>query len=341
MVAVVLSHINIQVLRTLNIDLEFALKENYIVVLFIQFGSAIKIFFAISGFILAYQFYLNKTSLNIWLKQFYLKRLIKIILPYQIVLLVLFIVQVFLNRLDNPFSHYLASVLFIHNYYFDSISTINPVAWTLEIELQFYFLLPIFLWWKQKKNEILLLLIALVVICIFLNACYQSVLEHFRLTKSILPYCSIFIVGIIAAILHQQDKFTVSLPKTVLLFGLLICIYISIAFAGYTSVIYQFFYHINMLVLILLALKLDKNYHSNQLLVYKIGKYSYAIYLWHYAIIFVLSLSLHKMLFHFSYFELMILLTLIAFPFIYFFAAFMHFIINRFFVQPLLHRFNL
>ena len=38
--------------------------------------------------------------------------------------------------------HFLASIFYVHNLTYNTYSVINPVAWSLEVELQFYLLAP-------------------------------------------------------------------------------------------------------------------------------------------------------------------------------------------------------
>jgi hypothetical protein len=52
------------------------------------------------------------------------------------------------------FLHYITSIFYVHNFAFGDYSPINPVAWSLEIEIQFYILAPILtaLFFKIKNK---------------------------------------------------------------------------------------------------------------------------------------------------------------------------------------------
>ena len=105
------------------------------------------IFFSISGFILSLPFagyHLNK-SRKVNLKRYFLKRLTRLEPPYIITLILFFFVHLLIQT-DTPKvlgSSFLASLFYSHNWYFERWSIINPVAWSLEIEVQFYILVPL------------------------------------------------------------------------------------------------------------------------------------------------------------------------------------------------------
>lgn len=103
------------------------------------------IFFAISGFILALPF--GKSTLvekKISLKTYYLRRLTRLELPYLICMTALFLAFVALKHgaFSGLFPHFLASLVYMHRIIYDTWSPINPPAWTLEVEVQFYLIAP-------------------------------------------------------------------------------------------------------------------------------------------------------------------------------------------------------
>jgi peptidoglycan/LPS O-acetylase OafA/YrhL len=107
----------------------------------------VELFFVISGFILGVPFasaYLRGTP-KIKLKQYFLRRLTRLEPPYILSLLVwaglLFVVGQQSGREIMP--HLLASMAYLHNVIYQSDSTINVVAWSLEVEVQFYILVPL------------------------------------------------------------------------------------------------------------------------------------------------------------------------------------------------------
>ena len=107
----------------------------------------VELFFAISGFILgvpfASSYLLGAPKIN--LKQYFLRRLTRLEPPYILSLLVwagiLFVVARQSGAEILP--HLLASIAYLHNLIYNGGSTINVVAWSLEVEVQFYILVPL------------------------------------------------------------------------------------------------------------------------------------------------------------------------------------------------------
>jgi peptidoglycan/LPS O-acetylase OafA/YrhL len=79
------------------------------------------------------------------LSSYYLRRLTRLEPPYLINIAVCAIsialyTHVPLRTLFSPFA---ASAVYLHGFFFRSTQFINPVAWTLEMEVQFYLLVPL------------------------------------------------------------------------------------------------------------------------------------------------------------------------------------------------------
>ncbi len=125
----------------------FAAANEYspLIKIFYSGHFGVNLFFAISGFILALPFarrsFNNQPRPN--LKSYYLRRVTRIEPPYAICLILFFIslAQYHDNALEL-FPHLLASLLYSHGLIYGQHSLINGVAWSLEIEIQFYLLVP-------------------------------------------------------------------------------------------------------------------------------------------------------------------------------------------------------
>jgi peptidoglycan/LPS O-acetylase OafA/YrhL len=105
----------------------------------------VTLFFAISGFVLALPFanhYLNGAR-AVALPQYYLRRVTRLEPPYMICLLAYFGIKAFIMKQAGLLPHLLASMTYTHNIIYSDVSTINGVAWSLEIEVQFYILAPL------------------------------------------------------------------------------------------------------------------------------------------------------------------------------------------------------
>lgn len=107
----------------------------------------VSIFFVISGFILGRPFarhYLLGQS-RPSLRSYYLRRLTRLEPPYLINIAVCALAGALyyrqpLHTLLPPFA---ASAVYMHGLFFHTSNYINPVAWTLEMEVQFYLLVPL------------------------------------------------------------------------------------------------------------------------------------------------------------------------------------------------------
>lgn len=165
---------------------------------------AVYLFFAISGFILALPF-INQyiyDGKKVDLKGFYTRRISRIEPPY-IILLTLFFVFALVfgaKTFEFLFPRFLASFFYLHNIIFGGRPEINIVLWTLEIEVQFYLLAPLFslLIFKLPKWPRRVLMLAIV-------ACWQYLESPFGV-QTLFNYFHYFMTGFLAADLYLEYK---------------------------------------------------------------------------------------------------------------------------------------
>ncbi len=104
------------------------------------------LFFAISGFILCLPFaqaHLRGDSPP-RLSKYLWRRVTRLEPPYIFWMSVFFIMLLLRGgEWSTLFPHWGASIFYLHNIAYATYSPINPVAWSLEIEIQFYLLAPI------------------------------------------------------------------------------------------------------------------------------------------------------------------------------------------------------
>jgi peptidoglycan/LPS O-acetylase OafA/YrhL len=107
----------------------------------------VPLFFAISGMILGLPFanYWLKGGKEISIGRYFLRRITRLEPPYIISLLLFFTLKFVGDRgtITEMLPHLGASFFYLHNVIYREFSSINPVAWSLEIEVQFYIIAPI------------------------------------------------------------------------------------------------------------------------------------------------------------------------------------------------------
>lgn len=110
--------------------------------------SGVSLFFIISGFILSVPFAKEKLLRQqpVVLKQYYWRRVTRLEPVYIITLVLYFIFRVYFLKhetFNELLPHFLASLFYLHNFIFNDHSLVNGVAWSLEVEIQFYLLMPL------------------------------------------------------------------------------------------------------------------------------------------------------------------------------------------------------
>ncbi len=107
----------------------------------------VPLFFVISGFILgrpfARQHLLGQNRVR--LRSYYLRRITRLEPPYvlNLILSALAIYVYERTPIGTLLLHLVASATYLHGWIFHAASSINTVAWTLEVEAQFYILVPL------------------------------------------------------------------------------------------------------------------------------------------------------------------------------------------------------
>lgn len=145
---VVFCHVNNDMVKTLSGTYHVASGNNEFWNWLFQNGSiGVHLFFVISGFVLALPFakhYLCKGSKpNIG--RYFLRRVTRLEPPFMLNLILLAALSIFVMHkpISEVLPHLLASMGYVHNIAYQSMSTINAVTWSLEIEVQFYILAPL------------------------------------------------------------------------------------------------------------------------------------------------------------------------------------------------------
>jgi peptidoglycan/LPS O-acetylase OafA/YrhL len=166
----------------------------------------VQLFFAISGFILSLPFaeqYLAGGQ-KVDLKRYFVRRVTRLEPPYIISMLIYFCMEVFISRrwtVHTLMPHLLASLFYIHNIVCKYASAVNPVAWSLEIEIQFYILAPLLALIYTIQSRMTRRLLLVVIASIF---AYRSVLNP-TYPISIVDFLQYFLVGFLLSDVYVVD----------------------------------------------------------------------------------------------------------------------------------------
>lgn len=144
--AVVLQHLLERFTRHTTLALQQPVLDDPFA-FFISRGTVgVFLFFAISGFVLALPFarYHLEGASKPSLRAYFLRRVTRLEPPYLIWMGVFAGVLLLKGAYSFPdlFPHLLASLTYAHGLIFGDHSPINPVAWSLEVEIQFYLMAP-------------------------------------------------------------------------------------------------------------------------------------------------------------------------------------------------------
>lgn len=168
----------------------------------------VHLFFVISGFILAlpYAEAYRQGQPRPPLSSYYLRRLVRLEPPFLINMLLAFAVIYGTNSGWRDFlPHLLPSLVYMHGPWYAEASWINGVSWSLEVEVQFYLVMPLLAYLlaprapASRRIGLLVLIVALAV-----AAKYGITRETFpRLELSLANQLHFFLAGFLLADLYQ------------------------------------------------------------------------------------------------------------------------------------------
>jgi peptidoglycan/LPS O-acetylase OafA/YrhL len=174
-------------------------------------GRGVRLFFVISGYILARPF-LRQHRLGgpaVKLRSYFLRRITRLEPPYILSLLIYAGALYLINHrpLHAMLPHLLASMGYVHGFVYYAGSTINFVTWSLEIEIQFYILAPLLANLYRIESTLLRrgLLIGLILFFCFENS-RPIPFRYYDLTP--LVYMQYFLSGLLLTDLLEYPRHT-------------------------------------------------------------------------------------------------------------------------------------
>lgn len=296
-ITVVLFHLNTAFSKELGIGFSQALdamggaKTNFSLAWWwVRLDLGVKLFFAISGFVLAlpflrYQMGLSDKSVN--LKSYFTRRLTRLEPPFVISLVGFYLVHTLF--IDANYIQYLkhlaAGLIYGHVFIFGEANPINPVSWSLETEAQFYLLVPVLFYLRSlfgNGKQRMLAFVLLVLLSVFFKK--QFIWDPY-LNRSIFSYFMNFAMGIMSCWYYlkyprwfKERKYVFDLFGLAAFFGMF---YFYKPQHHYQNII---FFNLSILFTVFSAFKgrLLNHFYSRKW-IYTIGGMCYSIYLLHYA----------------------------------------------------------
>ena len=253
-------------------------------------GAGVLIFFAISGFILTLPFakhHLEGTK-AVSLRSYTKRRLIRLEPPYLLTLVGFFFIHLLLqtDSFSELLPHFLASFFYLHNIIYGEWSVINPVAWSLEIEIQFYLLMPLigqaFLLKKVPRRMLLFTFLGLAPLV------HMLPLEQWHLSKSLLSHYQYFLAGILAADFYLEKDLRLTRSLNTLLIALSLPL---IFVAEHHGGDYRWFL-LPLVILVFVLASLNGSHFKSFMehpLITTIGGACYITYLIHYPLLHLLA----------------------------------------------------
>jgi peptidoglycan/LPS O-acetylase OafA/YrhL len=296
-ITVVFYHLNTSLSKEIGIDLQNSLEimggsKNTLSLAWwwIRLDLGVKVFFAISGFVLALpflRFYLGKTDRNVELKGYFLRRLTRLEPPFIISLVVFYLVHLLVFNADGVdyLYHLLAGIVYGHVFIYGEPNPINPVSWSLETEAQFYLIVPFILWivfrFQNKWVSMLLILVFLVFSIWFKHDFIWNVYWN----RSIPSFFVNFAMGIIACWVYLENfnwikrkSYFYDVVGFLSMFGLFYF------YKPQHEIVNIILFNISLILVLLTSFKSQLfNWIYTRKIIYTIGGMCYSIYLLHYA----------------------------------------------------------
>lgn len=297
----------------------------------------VKVFFAISGFILTIPFakYYYGQGRKIEIKDYFIRRLTRLEPPYVVSLILFFFIHLFVLKADisSLLQSFFAGIFYLHTTLLGKPNPINPVTWSLETEAQFYIIVPIMLaglFYFRNKKITSFLLGGLFILSVFLKNHFMDITNG-HVFHSILVYLINFLVGIILAFGFIINKGF--FEKKNYLWDIINVCSIFLMFYFYKPQRDLFnivMLNIGIFIFFISVFKSKIiNWFYSRPWVYTIGGMCYSIYLLHYAFFHLTLKFTSKIVLFDSYFGNLIIQTLMNLPIVFIISSVFFLLIEK------------
>jgi peptidoglycan/LPS O-acetylase OafA/YrhL len=278
---------------------DFYEDNSYYIFSFLSIGHiGVDLFFVLSGFLITLSLW-NSKDFFVYIK----KRFLRIIPLAFLTTCIFWILKTDLSVLS--FQDLFAHLFFINGFFPQWYSSINPVSWSISIEMMFYLLLP-FLWYRLSKRKIdnfIIISFSLVIISFSYRAGLFFIFDDWSIKEKLIFSEQLwgrfdqFFLGIFLAyllsykkdILEKYSKYTFVLSILFLLISSVLFFVLESSFRD--CLLLQVFLHfitgLGFFFLIWKFIFLSKSYKDNFLIktFSFLGTISYGLYLLHFPII--------------------------------------------------------
>ena len=100
------------------------------------FGFGVKLFFTLSAFLMSYKL----DSLEVKPNKYLIRRIKRILPTHILIFIILFLSTVYLKS-SPEIIRFINGIFLVDQIFFTNFNNINPVIWSLEVELQFYIII--------------------------------------------------------------------------------------------------------------------------------------------------------------------------------------------------------
>jgi peptidoglycan/LPS O-acetylase OafA/YrhL len=200
--SVFIYHVAGDVLRHSPAGYSHSLESNGLFQVTQILNIGVPLFFVISGFILSLPFAEAHRKLKkpVALKKYFWRRVTRLEPPYILCLLLFFMLKIAASKgtAAGLFPNLIASIFYVHNPIFGRPSDIDFVAWSLEIEIQFYILAPV-LGSMFAIASAAIRRVVLAAAVLLASAMSSIAMSHPPLQLSLLGYAQYFLAGFLFA----------------------------------------------------------------------------------------------------------------------------------------------